>query len=182
MKQGCQYRQVHCICYSYEPIVNISLWELRSPHPTASLVAKRLKRLPPMRETQVRSLGWEDPLEKEIATHSCLENSMDGGGWWVTVHGVTKSQTQLSDFTFLSFSLPAELPEKPTHDLCWGFYFYEIFLIFHSLMAEASFSPTVKLQNVSLSFEDNEHYHGSISNQRKKQGSKVQSMGETKYQ
>ena len=36
----------------------------------ASLVAQRLKRLPGMRETWVRSLGWEDPLEKETATHS----------------------------------------------------------------------------------------------------------------
>ena len=35
-----------------------------------SLVAQRLKRLPGMRETRVRSLGWEDPLEKEMATHS----------------------------------------------------------------------------------------------------------------
>ena len=35
----------------------------------ASLVAQRLKRLPPMRETWVRSLGWEDPLEKEMVTH-----------------------------------------------------------------------------------------------------------------
>ena len=38
----------------------------------ASLVAQRLKRLPPMRETRVRSLGWEDPLEKEIVTHSSI--------------------------------------------------------------------------------------------------------------
>ena len=36
----------------------------------ASLVAQRLKRLPPMWETQVQSLGQEDPLEKEMATHS----------------------------------------------------------------------------------------------------------------
>ena len=35
-----------------------------------SLVAQMVKRLPAMRETQVRSLGWEDPLEKEMATHS----------------------------------------------------------------------------------------------------------------
>ena len=35
----------------------------------ASLVAQRLKRLPTMRETWVRSLGWEDPLQKEMATH-----------------------------------------------------------------------------------------------------------------
>ena len=32
--------------------------------------------------------------------HSCLENPMDGGAWWATVHGVAKSQTGLSDFTF----------------------------------------------------------------------------------
>ena len=39
-------------------------------HNRASLVAQRLKHLPPVRETQVQSLGWEDPLEKEMATHS----------------------------------------------------------------------------------------------------------------
>ena len=35
-----------------------------------SLVAQMVKHLPTMRETQIRSLGWEDPLEKEMATHS----------------------------------------------------------------------------------------------------------------
>ena len=40
--------------------------------PEASLVAQRLKRLPAMWETWVRSLGWEDPLEKEMATHSSI--------------------------------------------------------------------------------------------------------------
>ena len=35
-------------------------------------MAQRLKRLPAMRETQVRPLGWEDPLEKEMATHSSI--------------------------------------------------------------------------------------------------------------
>ena len=38
----------------------------------ASLVAQRLKHLPAMRETQVPSLGWEDPLEKEMATLSSI--------------------------------------------------------------------------------------------------------------
>ena len=38
----------------------------------ASLVAQRLKHLPPMQETQVRSLGREDPLEKEMVTHSSI--------------------------------------------------------------------------------------------------------------
>ena len=38
----------------------------------ASLVAQRLKRLPPMQETRVRSLGWEDSLEKEMAADSSI--------------------------------------------------------------------------------------------------------------
>ena len=56
-----------------------------------------------MWETWVRSLGQEDPLEEEMATplqDSCLENPVDGGAWWATVHGVAKSRTRLSDFTF----------------------------------------------------------------------------------
>ena len=113
----------------------------------ASLVAQLVKNSPAVWETWVRSLGWEDLLEKGTATHSsileccisfrhmgfpggtvvknptpsagdardfgsiprsgrspgegngnplqysCLENSMDRGAWWATVHGVTKSWT-----------------------------------------------------------------------------------------
>ena len=43
------------------------------------------------------------PLEKGIGKplqYSCLENPIDGGAWWATVHGVAKSQTRLSAFTF----------------------------------------------------------------------------------
>ena len=56
-------------------------------------------RNPPARqETQVRFLGREDPLEEGMATqYSCLENSMDRGAWGTAIHGVTKSQTQLSN-------------------------------------------------------------------------------------
>ena len=38
----------------------------------SSLVAQMVKRLPAMQETRVRSLGWEDTLEKEMATHSSI--------------------------------------------------------------------------------------------------------------
>ena len=56
-----------------------------------------------MRETWVRSLGWEDPLEKGTATHSSiLENSMGRGAWRATVDGVPKSRTQLSEFLYNS--------------------------------------------------------------------------------
>ena len=70
----------------------------------ASLVAQMVKNLPAMQESQVRSLGPEDPLEKEMATHSSVL------AWrtpWTEaiVHWVTKSQTQLSDFTSLHFIL-----------------------------------------------------------------------------
>ena len=34
-----------------------------------------------------------------LLQYSCLENPMDGGAWWATVHGVAKSQTRLSDYT-----------------------------------------------------------------------------------
>ena len=44
----------------------------RSSSSDYSLVAPMVKRLPTMWETQVRSLGWEDPLEKEMATHSSI--------------------------------------------------------------------------------------------------------------
>ena len=59
-------------------------------------VAQWVKNLPTMQETQetqVQSLGQEDPLEKAMATHfqSCLENPVDRGAWWATVHGVTES-------------------------------------------------------------------------------------------
>ena len=61
------------------------------------LVAQRLKRLPPMRETWVRSLGQEDPLEKEMVIHSSIL------AWripWTEKPGRTcQSWTRLSDFT-----------------------------------------------------------------------------------
>ena len=50
--------------------------------------------------------GNDNPLH-----YSCLENSMDGGAWWSTVHEVAKSQTRLSDFTFtFLLSLAARKP------------------------------------------------------------------------
>ena len=52
--------------------------------------------------------------------YSCLENPMDGGAWWAAVHGVTGSQTQLSDFPF-TFHFHALEKEMATHSsvLAW---------------------------------------------------------------
>ena len=54
-----------CITYS---LLNIRLWTA----PLASLVAQMVKDLPAMQETHVRSLGQEDPMEKEMVTHSSI--------------------------------------------------------------------------------------------------------------
>ena len=54
---------------------------------------------PAMQETQVQSLHPEDPLEKEMATHSGIlawRIPQDRGAWQATAHGVAKSPTQLS--------------------------------------------------------------------------------------
>ena len=48
----------------------------------ASLVAQLVKNLPSMQETCVRSLSWEDPLEKEMATHSSILAWKIKGAWW----------------------------------------------------------------------------------------------------
>ena len=83
----------------------------------ASPVAELVKDPFAMWETWVQSLGREDspgegngnPLQC-----SCLENPMDGGAWWATVHGVAKSRTRLSDFTF-TFYVSADV-----YSTLWG--------------------------------------------------------------
>ena len=59
--------------------------------------------------------GNGNPLQ-----HSCLEHPMDGGAWWAAVHGVARSQTWLSDFTF-TFHFHALEKEMATHSsvLAW---------------------------------------------------------------
>ena len=89
----------------------------------ASLVAQLVKNLPAMQETWVLSLGWKDPLEKGKATHSSIlawRISMDRGAWRATVHGVAKSRTRLSDFTF-TFHFHTLEKEMATHSsvLAW---------------------------------------------------------------
>ena len=84
----------HPISYS----VTLSAFE--TVHSALILVVQSVKNLPAMWETWVRSLGWEDPLEEGMATHSSIlawRISMDRGAWWTTVHGVAKSRTRLSD-------------------------------------------------------------------------------------
>ena len=63
----------------------------------------------------IKGEGNGTPLQ-----YSCLENPMDGGAWWAAVHGVAKSWTRLSDFTF-TFHFHALENEMATHSsvLAW---------------------------------------------------------------
>ena len=65
-----------------------------------------------------RRKGKKYPFDGEgngtTLQYSCLENPMDGGAWWAAVHGVAKSRTRLSDFTF-TFHFQALEKEMATH-------------------------------------------------------------------
>ena len=68
----------------------------KMPLSWASLVTQTIKNLPAMWETWVQSLGWEDPLEEGMATHSSIlawRIPMDRRAWWAVVHGVAKNRT-----------------------------------------------------------------------------------------
>ena len=71
-----------------------------------------VKNLPAMQETQIQSLGQEDPLEKEMATHSSVLGDSHRGAWWATIYGVAESNTTewLMHFNIL------------TSGLCWKQY------------------------------------------------------------
>ena len=65
-----------------------------------SWVAQLVKNPPAMQETWVRSLGWEDPLEEDMATHSSIlawRIPIDRGAWLATVYVVIKNWILLSD-------------------------------------------------------------------------------------
>ena len=62
-----------------------------------------------MNLVELQGEGNGNPLQ-----YSCLGNPMDGGAWWATVHGVTNSWTQLSDFTF-TFHFHALEKKMATH-------------------------------------------------------------------
>ena len=80
----------------------------------ASLVAQTVKNLPTMQETWVRSLGWEDPLEKSMAPHSSIfvwTIPMDRGDWQAAVHRVSK-ESRLSTAVTLNSCISEYLYQK----------------------------------------------------------------------
>ena len=94
---------------------------LKSPVPKASLVAQRAQRLPVMQKTRVQSLGWEDPLEKEMVMPSSIlawRISWTEEPGRLTVHRVEKSwmwvTTSLSFLSFLKATPEKVVPQAPT--------------------------------------------------------------------
>ena len=92
----------------------------------ASLLTQMVTILPAKWETWIQFLGWEDSPRQGNGYplhYSCLENSMDRGAWWVTVHGVAKCQAWSSNIHFyfsgcLSFQ-PRSFLRGPFPDICW---------------------------------------------------------------
>ena len=73
----------------------------------------------PVQMTKLEGIIWPSAFGTPLQ-YSCLENPMDGGVWWAAVHGVVKSRTGLSDFTF-TFHFHALEKEMATHSsvLAW---------------------------------------------------------------
>ena len=98
-----------------------SLWvsesfSVAAQSPQASQLAQLVKNLAAMQETQFRSLGWEDPLEKGMATHSsiCAWEIPGTEDWRATVHGLPKSQTCLKWLERKPYSV---FPGPPWHPI-----------------------------------------------------------------
>ena len=97
---------VFTMCNSMQFDCFILLWP--------SLVVQTIKNLPGIQETRVQSLDREDspgegngyPLQ-----YSCLENHMERGAWWATVHGVTLSTHTLLLLIIFSLSLMSPVPK-----------------------------------------------------------------------
>ena len=99
-----QYSQVSLVIQTVKNLHLHASW--------AFLMAQMVKNLPEMPQTWAWSLGSIPGLGRSLEgghgnplQYSCPENPMDRGAWWATVHGVTKSRTQPSDFHFTSSCL-----------------------------------------------------------------------------
>ena len=75
-------------------LIHVNVWQ--KPLQYCKVISLRFKKKKKNTPAKGGRKGNGTPLQ-----YSCLENPMDGGAWWAAVHGVAKSQTQLSDFTFM---------------------------------------------------------------------------------
>ena len=86
-----------------------------------------------MQEMQVPSLGWEDPLEEEMATHSSIlawRIPMNNGAWSAAVQGVAKSWTRL---------------KTHAHSLLWIFFFFFGYTAYRILVPQPEIEPALEV-------------------------------------
>ena len=131
-------------CHSIKSTVQTRFYTIYTPQ--ASLVALLVKNLPTMQETWVRSLGWEDPLEKGKAMYSSVLAWELYGELLENAHGVAESRTRLSNFHFYTFEFRSKTvhpwvfifpsPAAPLFVcvcVCVYFYFFFIFFLFSTI-------------------------------------------------
>ena len=94
-------------------------------------------------------LGWEDPLEEGMATHSSIlawRIPTDRGAWWATVHGVAKSRTWLRDSAYNAFSVSMSLLFiDSTYEWDYTLLCFLIWLISLSIMPSQSLSMLLQV-------------------------------------
>ena len=88
----------------------------------AALVVQMIKNPPAVQETWFDSWVRRSPGEGNghPLQYSCLENSMDRGAWWATVHEVTQSQTQLSDYSYYTTEYYSTIKKKSWNLAIWN--------------------------------------------------------------
>ena len=97
------------------------------------------KNSPATQETWVQSLGWDDPMKEDMATHSSVStwsSPMDRGAWRATVHWVTKGQTQLK---WLSTAYLYSLMKNNSHTMLFSHlkYIIQQFLVYSHSCTES---------------------------------------------
>ena len=111
---------------SFSLFVSVPISLLTLPSFPGGSVVKNLPALQETQETLVQSLHQDDPLEKEMVTHSSIpscEIPWTKGAWWATVQRITKSQTQLSMHAHLAYAF------QFSH-LFWGFFYCCLLMFF----------------------------------------------------
>ena len=118
-----------CVELTWLQFLAWALWNLRNRNNTGMTCAQSVNNSPAMQETASKAgvPGMIPGLRRfpgegngNPPQYSCLENPMDGRAWQATCHGVAKSQTRLSDFTFLLLWLSCWYAKKlkSTHLCC----------------------------------------------------------------
>ena len=121
----------------------------------ASLVAQWVKSLPAVWESRVWSPAWEDPLEKEMATHCSVLawkiSWMEEPGR-LTVHEITKCQTWLSNFIFTFTHCNEDIIEQ---NFCFVSSLSQILISHDFMLWKSKLSPemfSLKLENIPQSY------------------------------